>query len=178
MMRETVFLTLANYLPRFKFFDKSRHRLLSLAGVVIEGACQIWAPITIRPIGGAKNITIGKGSFLNTNVRFGVPEEKVTIGKNALIGPNTMFETASHGLVHDERTGRGSSSKPITVEDEVWIGAGCIITQGVTIGKGAVIAAGSVVVKDVMPCTVVGGVPAKFIKYTDPSKQQGSSTPI
>ena len=61
-------------------------------------------------------------------------------------------------------TGRGTMTKSITVEDEVWIGAGCIITQGVTIGKGAVIAAGSVVTKNVESNTVVGGTPARFIK--------------
>ncbi len=53
---------------------------------------------------------------------------------------------------------------PIFVEDEVWIGAGAIITQGVTIGRGAVIAAGAVVDKDVEPLTLVGGIPAKLIK--------------
>lgn len=77
-----------------------------------------------------------------------------------------MFETVSHGLIYEIGAGRGSVTKPINVEDEVWIGAGCIITQGVTLGKGAVVAAGAVVTKDVESYAVVGGTPAKFIKST------------
>ena len=56
------------------------------------------------------------------------------------------------------------TSKPITIKDNVWVATGAIVLPGVTIGAGAVVAAGSVVVKDVEPWTVVGGNPAKFIK--------------
>jgi maltose O-acetyltransferase len=86
------------------------------------------------------------------------------IGRNCQIGPRVSFETISHGLVYKPNKGRGRWTKPIVVEDEVWIGVGAIITQGVTIGKGAVVAAGSVVNEDVEPFTLVGGVPAKVIK--------------
>jgi len=137
-----------------------------MAGMNIQGKCTLWGPFTIRPIGGAKNIEIGKGVFINSDARFGVSSEKVTIGENVQIGPRVMFETMSHGLVYEEGKGRGGIAKPIVIEDEVWIGGGCILTQGITIGKGAVVAAGAVVTKDVQPNTVVGGTPAKFIKNT------------
>ena len=55
-------------------------------------------------------------------------------------------------------------TKPITIKDNVWVATGAIVLPGVTIGEGAVVAAGSVVTKDVEPWTVVGGNPAKFIK--------------
>lgn len=165
-MRELLFLSLANHLPRLSFCDKIRYRLLQAAGVTIPGKCTVWGPLTIRPLGGARNIEIGERSFLNTGVRFGVPLEKVRIGARVQIGPGVMFETATHGLVYEPGKGRGTTSKPIVVEDEAWIGAGAIITGGVTIGRGAVVAAGAVVNQDVAASTVVGGVPARFIRDT------------
>lgn len=165
-MREFIFLTIANNLPRLKICDRLRYRFYRMAGMKIHGNCTLWGPFTIRPIGGVKNIEIGKGTFMNSDIRFGVPSAKVTIGKNAQIGPRVMFETMNHGLVYEEGKGRGGWAKPIVIEDEVWIGGGCIVTQGVTIGKGSVVAAGAVVTKDVPPNTVVGGTPAKFIKNT------------
>tara|TARA_R110001583_G_scaffold181353_1_gene338568 strand:+ start:12202 stop:12705 length:504 start_codon:yes stop_codon:yes gene_type:complete len=165
-MRELIFLTIANNLPRIRFFDENRYIFLRLAGMKIKGKCNLWGPFTIRPIGGVKNIEIGDDTFINSDIRFGAPKDKVIIGSRVQIGPRVMFETVSHGLVYEIGSGRSTMTKPIIVEDEVWIGAGCIITQGVTVGKGAVIAAGSVVAKNVEPNTVVGGTPAKFIKNT------------
>jgi virginiamycin A acetyltransferase len=63
-----------------------------------------------------------------------------------------------------------SSKGPIIIEDEVWIGTNSTIMSGIRIGRGSVIAAGSVVVKDVAPFTIVGGNPAKFIKYRIPEE--------
>jgi acetyltransferase-like isoleucine patch superfamily enzyme len=163
-IRELFFLTLANHLPRIGVFDRYRYFVLRLAGVQIKGRCKIWGPLTIRPIGGARNIEIGKGTFINTDVRFGVPKEKVIIGKDSQIGPRVMFETVSHGLEYIPGEGRGGWSKAIVLEDEVWIGSGAIIMQGVTIERGAVVAAGAVVVSNVDAKTVVGGVPAKVIR--------------
>lgn len=163
-MREFIFLTLANHLPRIKLLDYGRFILYKLAGMRIFGKALIFGPLTIRPIGCAKNISIGDGSFLNTHIRFGCPKDSVTIGCNCSIGPNVLFETTGHGLVYIPNEGRGTYTHPITVEDEVWIGAGAIILSGVTVGRGAVVAAGAVVAKDVPPMTLVAGVPAKTIK--------------
>jgi acetyltransferase-like isoleucine patch superfamily enzyme len=165
-VRELIFLTLANNLFRLKICDSIRHRLYALGGMRVEGKCLIWGPIVVRPLGGLRNISIGAGSFINSYARFGVPSECVTIGRNVQIGPYVCFETVSHGLTFEPGKGRGDIIKPIIIEDEVWIGAGAIITGGVTVGRGAVVAAGAVVAKDVAPMTVVGGVPAKFIKST------------
>lgn len=166
-VRETIFLTLANNLPRLRSSDRVRWLLYRFAGLDIPRRCVIWGPLTVRPLGGARNISIGAGTFVNTNARFGVPIERVRLGNNVQIGPNVSFETVTHGLVYVPGQGRGDIVQPITVADEVWIGAGAIITGGVTIGRGAVVAAGAVVTKDVAPYTVVGGVPAKLIKQID-----------
>lgn len=162
-MRELIFLTLANHLPRLAFLDRGRHILCRLAGMEIGGRCLIWGPLVIRPIGAARHISIGGGSFLNSWIRFGV-RAPVRIGRNVQIGPYVAFETVAHGLVYEPGKGRGDIYAPITVEDEVWIGAGAIITQGVTIGRGAVVAAGAVVNRDVLPGMVVGGVPARTLR--------------
>jgi len=164
VIKELFFLALANSLPRLRIIDEYRFVLYRLAGLKVNGKALIWGPLRIRPVGGAKNIEIGEGTFINTDIRFGVPDDNVVIGRNVLIGPGVMFETVNHGLVHIPGQGRGGSTKPIKVEDEVWVGAGVIVTQGITIGRGAVVAAGAVVTKDVEPFTIVGGVPAKFIR--------------
>jgi acetyltransferase-like isoleucine patch superfamily enzyme len=166
-MRELIFLTIANNLPRMSVSDSVRRYFYALAGMKIEGKCLLWGPMTIRPIGGVKNISIGLGSFINSNARFGVPNARVEIGRNVQIGPNVSFETVSHGLNYVSGKGRDDIVLPIRVEDEVWIGAGAIITGGVTIGQGAVVAAGAVVARDVAPMTVVGGIPAKLIKVIE-----------
>jgi len=163
-LREVFFLGLANMLPCLPVFDKIRYLFIAMAGVKFDGPCLIWAPMTIRPIGAAKNIDIGAGTFINGGVRFGAPKDRVSIGKNVQIGPRVCFETVNHGLIHVKGKGRGNFTKPIVVEDEVWIGTGAIITQGVVIGQGAVVAAGAVVIKDVAPNVLVGGVPAKVIR--------------
>lgn len=163
-MRELLFLSLANALPRLQICDKGRYLLLRLAGMSIEGRCLVWGPMIVRPIGGARNISIGAGTFLNTNTRFGAPNSRVMIGRNVQIGPSVSFETVSHSLKYHPGKGRDDYFGDIIIEDEVWIGAGAIITRGVRIGVGAVVAAGAVVTKNVDPYTLVGGVPAKIIR--------------
>lgn len=174
-MRELIFLTLANHLPRIKLLDYGRFILYKLAGIKISGKALIFGPLTIRPIGCAKNISIGDGTFLNTHIRFGCPENQITIGNNCQIGPGVMFETTEHGLVYVPNIGRGSYTRPIVVKDNVWIGAGVIILSGVTIGEGAVIAAGAVVTKDIAPLTVAGGVPARILKEIQKDAEEKSS---
>ena len=155
---------MANNLPRSRLADRIRPLLYRCAGIRIIGRCAIWGPLVVRPLGGARNIAIGEGTFLNTYIRFGVPQAPVTIGRNVQIGPNVGFETVSHGLIYQPGVGRGDIVRPIVVEDEVWIGAGAIVLGGVTVGRGAVIAAGAVVGQDVESMTVVGGIPARLIK--------------
>ena len=167
-MFEFIFLPIANYLvPRIKFLDYGRFLLYKLAGLKIRGKALIFGPLIIRPIGKAKNIEIGDGSFLNTHIRFGCPGAPIKIGRHCQIGPNVMFETVDHDLQAKPGENRATKTQPITLEDHVWVGAGAIILGGVTIGEGAVVAAGAVVNKDVAPRTLVGGVPAKLIKELD-----------
>lgn len=94
--------------------------------------------------------------------------ERIEIGKNCLIAANTqIFDGSGHDLsMHNpaNRINTTGDAKPIVIGDNVWIGANCIIMPGVSIGEGSVIAAGSVVVKDVPSLCIAGGNPAKVLK--------------
>ena len=86
----------------------------------------------------------------------------MTIGDGCQIGHNVVFATLNHRLEPEER--KSTYPAPIVLGKNVWIGSNATVLQGVTIGDNAVIAAGAVVTKDVVANTVVGGVPARFIK--------------
>lgn len=113
-------------------------------------------------------IVLNSGASFNTNVQVNAANGgEINIGKNVLVGPNTVLRTASHDF-HDTQVPiktQGHIVGDIIIEDDVWIAAGVIITGGVRIGKGAVIGAGAVVVKDIPPMAVAVGVPAKVIKF-------------
>lgn len=173
-LRETIFLSLANHLPRISVADRYRYLFLRLAGMSIGSRATFWGPVTVRPIGAASNVTVGRGCFFNTETRFGC-RDRITIGRDVQVGPRVSFETTGHGLLFVPGKGRGTHSRPIAVEDEVWIGAGAIILPGVTIGKGAVVMSGAVVSKEVAAGTVVGGVPARLIKRIDIEDGDGRS---
>ena len=108
-----------------------------------------------------KNITIGDNVFLNSGCKM-QDQGGITIGDGTLVGHNVVFATINH----DEDPSKRANMHPktICIGKNVWIGANATILAGVTIGDGAIIAAGAVVNKDVKPFTMVGGVPAKFIK--------------
>ena len=90
----------------------------------------------------------------------------VFIGKRTLVGYRTQILSANHRIPArgEQIPVSGDDYKEIKIMNDVWIGAGCLIMAGVTIGEGAIVAGGSVVTKDVLPYHIVGGVPAKTIR--------------
>lgn len=108
-----------------------------------------------------KNIRIGEDVFINACCHF-QDHGGITIGDGCQIGHNVVFATLNHELAPERR--KTTRPAPIVLGRNVWVGSNATILQGVTIGDNAVVAAGAVVNKDVAPNTVVGGVPAKFIK--------------
>ena len=108
-----------------------------------------------------KNIAIGENVFINACCHF-QDHGGVVIGDGCQIGHNVVFATLNHGLAPEDR--KHTYPAPIVLGKNVWVGSNSTILQGVTIGDNAVVAAGSVVTKDVATNTVVGGVPAKAIK--------------
>ncbi|MCC6569696.1 MAG: acyltransferase [Anaerolineales bacterium] len=93
----------------------------------------------------------------------------VTIGDRVYTSPFTQIISVNHIFDDPNRpfVEQGITADGIVIEDDVWLGAGSIVTDGVRVGKGAVVAAGAVVTQDVPPHTVVGGVPAKVLREID-----------
>lgn len=108
-----------------------------------------------------KNITIGKNVFLNMGCKF-QDQGGIFIGDGSLIGHNVVLATLNHAMDPEDRA--TMIPAPIHIGKRVWIGANATVLPGVTIGDGAIVAAGAVVTKDVPENTVVGGVPARVLR--------------
>ena len=95
----------------------------------------------------------------------------ITIGNRVYTSPMTQIIAVNHVFSDPGKpfVEQGITARGITIEDDVWLGSACVVTDGVKIGKGSVVAAGAVVVDDVPPHTVVAGVPARVIKEIDAS---------
>lgn len=108
-----------------------------------------------------QNISVGKGVFINACCHF-QDQGGITIGDGAQIGHNVVLATLNHEAEPSRR--KITKPGPITIGENVWIGSNAVVVPGVSIGDGAIVAAGAVVTKDVPPNAVVGGVPARVIK--------------
>ncbi len=111
-----------------------------------------------------KNIQIGKDVFINSGCCL-QDQGGIKIGDGCLIGHQVVFATINHDLAPDNRGNMHFA--PIVLGKNVWVGAHATILQGVTIGDGAIIAAGAVVTKDVPINAIVAGVPAKIKKFIE-----------
>ncbi|WP_443634531.1 acyltransferase [Candidatus Marifrigoribacter sp. Uisw_064] len=114
-------------------------------------------------ISNAKGLKIGNNCRINENVFI----QEATIGNNVLIAPNVVIISVSHN--HEKLdipiVDQGDTTpNPPIIENGVWLARNVVIMPGITIGEGAIVGAGAIVTKDVKPFTIVGGVPAKFIK--------------
>lgn len=143
--------------PRGNLFRPLRIALLKLFGAKVRWtsnvlpSCRIWQPW---------NLTMGDYACLSVDVDC-YAVDKITIGNQATISQGVRLCAASHDISSKIME---LTHKPIEIADNCWVAAWATILPGVTIGEGAVVAAGAVVTKDVEPWTVVGGNPAKFIK--------------
>lgn len=138
--------------------EETRELFFRLTGEPAEETFNIFLPFYTEF---GRNIHIGKNVFINAGCMF-QDHGGIYLDDGCLIGHNVVIATLNHVMEPEDR----SSMIPgaVRIGKNVWIGAGSTILPGVTIGDGAVVAAGAVVAKDVEANTVVGGVPAKFIK--------------
>ena len=154
--------------------DGAEINCLSQQGIKLGNRVTIGKYAIIRP----SNIyggSIGEGLTMGDNSNIGPYNYigcsgKITIGNNVMLAPRVSIYAENHVFDHPEILIRdqGVEKKEVIIEDDCWIAANSILLAGVTIGKGSVVAAGSVVTENVPPYSVVAGVPAKFIKSRKP----------
>lgn len=125
--------------------------------------CLIWPPFFCAY---GVNIHIGDDVFVNVQCTI-LDCNEVRIGDHVMIGPAVQIYTPAHDLQAETRIQGWEVAKRIVIEDNVWIGGGAILLPGVTIGRNAVVGAGSVVTRDVPANTVVAGNPARMIREID-----------
>lgn len=145
--------------PRMNVF------LNRLLGYALDGSVRIYSSATIM---GAIEVSIGPGTFIGHETLITGGMGTITIGANCDISDRVGLFCGTHEIdaVGARSAGRGTG-KDIVIEDGVWISFGALILPGVTIGKKAVVAAGTVVHKDVPAYCVVGGNPMKIIRQLD-----------
>lgn len=139
-------------------FDEIREIFSELIGEKVDDEFRLFPPF-FTDFG--KNIHLGKNVFINAGCKF-QDQGGIFIGDNVLIGHNVVMATLNHN--EDVKKRGNLIPAPINIGNDVWIGSNTTILSGVSVGDGAIIAAGAVVTKDVKAKTIVGGVPAKYIR--------------
>ena len=117
-----------------------------------------------------ETIEVGDYVSIGSGAKFIASESGIIIGNKVLFGPNVSIRGGNHNtsvvgrFIYDVQEKRPDDDQHVVIEDDVWIGTNVVILKGVKVGRGAIIAAGALVNKNVPPYTVVAGVPAKPIK--------------
>jgi maltose O-acetyltransferase len=150
-----------------------KKRALKKKNVIIHNNCtfnnvEFLGKAVIEPycrLNGIPKITFGENFYMNANCHL---MGEITFGKNVMIGPKTIIWARDHGMkIGIPMKEQESKNKPIIIGDDVWIAANVTILKGINIEDGAVIAAGSVVTKDIPKNAIVAGNPARIIKYRE-----------
>lgn len=145
------------------------HLIPSVRGtrMVIGARTQVMEFVVVKCVGGAGDIVIGDDCYLNPHCVL-YSGNGIRIGNDVLLAPGTVIAPANHALARRDVPIRLQGFMPsrggVVIEDDVWIGANSVLIDGAHIGRGAVIAAGSVVTGTVPPFEIWGGVPARKLK--------------
>lgn len=158
--------TIIFLLPRFRLFNLIKSAYLRLFfGAKIGRRVVFYSGVWIFT---GRNLSVGDDVDFAKDVLV-TTDGGVTIGDRVLIGYRSQILSSNHQV--PKIPGRifesGHIRSPVVIGADSWIGANCVILPGVTVGVGAIVAAGSVVTRDVLPFSYVGGVPAKLIKERD-----------
>ena len=158
-------MTLLFALPRYTLLNMLKATFLRLMGAKVGRGVTFYPGVWIAP---GRNLVIGDKVDLAKDVLL-TTGGGIKIGNRTLIGYRTQILSANHSIPARGQPFpiSGDSYGEIDIENDVWIGANCIVTAGVKIGEGAVVAAGSVVTKNMPAWSIYGGVPARLIKMRD-----------
>jgi maltose O-acetyltransferase len=141
-----------------------RTKIMRAAGFQISKRATIWAGASFR----SKKVTIGSGVFINVGF-YHDGYDLLQIGDNVRIGPFVRVITATHEIGPSSQRGMiDVVGKPVTIRDACWIGSGVTILPGVTVDRGCVIAANSVVYEDTVMDGVYAGNPARRVRELEP----------
>lgn len=152
------------FLPETRLFDV-KINILRIAGLKIGKNVRICSSTRIT---GDGNLSIGNNTWIGLNgFIMSSGQANVLIGNNVDIAPMVYIGTGTHLMDYKDRIAGTGVNLNIEIGDGCWIGACSVILPGVKVGRMCMIAAGSVVTKDVPANTMVGGVPARFIKSLD-----------
>jgi acetyltransferase-like isoleucine patch superfamily enzyme len=158
-------MTVTAALNRLTFNDAAEIRAVfsDLIGKTVDDSFSLIPPFYTT---GGADIRVGRNVFINQNCTF-YDLGGIDIADDVMIGPNVSLITSGHALEPSRRRDV-NIAKPIVIERNVWIAAGAIVIGGVAVGENSVVAAGSVVTKDVPPNTLVAGNPARVIRSIAP----------
>lgn len=129
--------------------------------------CKIHKKVSLSPnVRITGKFEMGEGSSIAHNCTVSGEKAGVFIGRNVMIAPNVVIVAFNHGIesLDMPMVQQANTEERVIIEDDVWIASNCTIGKGVKIGKGSIISANSFVNKDVEPFSIMGGVPAKFLK--------------
>ncbi len=141
--------------------DAIRQAFSELTGTAVDETFSLIPPVYSEH---GLSIRVGRNVFINQGCTLN-DIGGIEIGDDVLIGPRVSLITSGHPLDPTQRR-RQIVAAPIVIERNVWLCAGAIVLQGVTVGEDSVVAAGAVVTRDVPPATLVAGVPARVLKST------------
>lgn len=159
-LRRSLLLGVAAALP-VGSLNRMRTRLIRLAGISVGTGSVVGGPLTVT--GSPRDVHIGRDCWINTGCLLDA-SSTVTIGNGVSIAHDVLILTNTHAIGPAERRAGPLESRPVSIGDGCWLGARSIVLPGVTVGSGAIVAAGAVVNRDVAPNTLVAGLPAVVVR--------------
>ena len=141
--------------------QKEKQALLKQLFAEIGESCYIEAPFHAN--WGGKHVHLGSHVYVNYNLTL-VDDTHIYIGDHVMIAPNVVIATGTHPIHPGLRRKEAQYNLPVHIQDNVWLGAGCLVMPGVTIGENSVIGAGSVVTKDIPANVVAVGNPCRVLR--------------